>query len=303
MNWVASSANGWHPRSGGWGLGVVGGHPSHGGDDAPVRWQDCSLTVDGDVLTARYECRGWAVTVTRRPDGDGLDELITVRNTLDRSREVGSLWIYTPFNVDLVGAAGDLRQRCHAHVWAGGRETWIKAVRWSGEGVPVTLRVHTGHFFAYGLDAATEYAGSPVRGDLCLMAPGVGDRRGHRRERRRVHRPWAPRRPGHPAAGPRRGLARHLAGRLALLARHQPPPGLSGGRTQLASAGAVAAGMALSTRTAAMAAAVARVSVLRTRLRAEAPSSSNASCSPSCSGWAAPASRAASMSRAAKAIL
>ena len=54
-------------------------------------------------------------------------------------------------------------------------------------------------------------------------------------------------------------------------------------------------GMALSMRTAAMTAAVARVSVLRARLRAEAPSSSNASCSPSCSGLVAPASRAVSV--------
>jgi hypothetical protein len=52
-----------------------------------------------------------------------------------------------------------------------------------------------------------------------------------------------------------------------------------------------------------MAAAVAKVSVLRTRLQAEAPSKSSASCSPSCSGLVAPASRAVSVSRAAKAFL
>src|SRR6187431_2336944 len=52
-----------------------------------------------------------------------------------------------------------------------------------------------------------------------------------------------------------------------------------------------------------MAAAVARVSVLRTRVRAEAPSMSSASCSPSCSGSVAPASRAVSVRRAAMAVL
>src|ERR1700722_1309538 len=62
-------------------------------------------------------------------------------------------------------------------------------------------------------------------------------------------------------------------------------------------------GMALSMRTTAMAAAVAKESVLRTRLRAEEPSRSSASCSPSCSGLVAPASRAVSVSRAAKAFL
>lgn len=165
MNWVASSANGWHPRSNGWGLGLIEG-------SSPVRWQDGALSLDEDTLTARYDCRGWAVTVRRRPEGDGLDEQITVRNTDDREQEAGSIWIYTPFNVDLIAGAADLRQRCHAHVWAGGRETWIKAVRWSGEGRPVTLRGHTGHFLAYGLDATTEYAGSPVRGDICLMTGG-----------------------------------------------------------------------------------------------------------------------------------
>src|ERR1700730_2560509 len=49
--------------------------------------------------------------------------------------------------------------------------------------------------------------------------------------------------------------------------------------------------MALLMRTAAMVAAVGKVSLLRTRVRAEAPSRSSASCSPSCSGLAAPASR------------
>lgn len=52
-----------------------------------------------------------------------------------------------------------------------------------------------------------------------------------------------------------------------------------------------------------MAAAVSKVSAFRTRLRAEAPSRSSASCSPSCSGFVAPASRAASVRRAAKASL
>ena len=52
-----------------------------------------------------------------------------------------------------------------------------------------------------------------------------------------------------------------------------------------------------------MTAAVATVSVPRTRLRAEAPSRSNANCSPSCRGLVAPAARAFSVSRAAKAFL
>jgi hypothetical protein len=61
--------------------------------------------------------------------------------------------------------------------------------------------------------------------------------------------------------------------------------------------------MALSMRTAAIAAAVKKVEVLRTRLRAEAPSRSSASCSPSCSGLVAPAARAVSVNRSAKALL
>ena len=55
--------------------------------------------------------------------------------------------------------------------------------------------------------------------------------------------------------------------------------------------------------TAAMAAAVEKVEVLRTRPQTEAPSRSSASCSPSCSGSVAPASRAVSVSRAATAFL
>src|ERR1019366_5028174 len=84
--------------------------------------------------------------------------------------------------------------------------------------------------------------------------------------------------------------------------RHDHGP-LEPDADQLALGGTAAVGMAFSTRTAAMAAAVEKVELLRTRLRAEAPSRSSASCSPSCSGLVAPASRAVSVSRAARAFL
>jgi hypothetical protein len=174
MNWAASTGNGWHPISHGWGLGMIGGRPFSGRDDAPVRWQrPTSVVTDGEVLAAVYEGGGWRVEVTRRPCGDALVERVDIRNVLDRPRDVGSLWFYTPFNVDVVGGAADLRLRCHAHVWAGGRETWIKAVRWSGEGPHVGLAANTGDFAGYGLDGITEYAGSPVRGDISLVARDV----------------------------------------------------------------------------------------------------------------------------------
>jgi hypothetical protein len=173
MNWVASSDNGWHPISHGWGLGMVGGRPNAGRDDAPVRWQEATVRVDGDVLTAVYECAGWHVEVTRRPADDMLAERIVIRNDLDRPRDVGSLWLYTPFNVDVVGGAAGLRHRCHAHVWAGGRETWIKAVRWSGDAPHIALAARAGDFIGYGLDGVTEYGGSPIRGDIALVAHDV----------------------------------------------------------------------------------------------------------------------------------
>ena len=178
MNWVTSETNAWHSGAHGWGLGIVGGRPNRGGDDAPVRWQRAAaIGAEGDELTVTYLTGGWQVRVVRRPVGAALDERITLRNVLDRPRAVETLQLYTPFNTDLVGAAADLRQRCHAHAWAGGRDTWIKAVRWSGDGPSVALRAHTGEFAGYGLDGVTEFAGSPVRGDLSLVAaarPAVG---------------------------------------------------------------------------------------------------------------------------------
>jgi hypothetical protein len=173
MNWVASADNGWHPIAHGWGLGLIGGRPNAGRDDAPVRWQEAAVRVEGDVLTAEYACGGWHVEVTRRPVDDGLAEQITIRNDLDRPRSVGSLWLYTPFNVDVVEGAAGLRHRCHAHVWAGGRETWIKAMRWSGEGPHVALAARTGDFIGYALDGVTDYGGSPIRGDIALVAQDI----------------------------------------------------------------------------------------------------------------------------------
>jgi hypothetical protein len=70
----------------------------------------------------------------------------------------------------VIEGSAALRARCHAHVWAGGRETWIKTVRWSGEGPHLALAVTEGSFAGYGLDGVTEYAGSPVRGDISLVA-------------------------------------------------------------------------------------------------------------------------------------
>jgi hypothetical protein len=175
MNWVASAADGWHPISHGWGLGMIGGRPFRGRDDAPVRWQEAEVRPDGDALIAAYACGGWRVTVRRAPVAGTLVERVEITNALDRPRAAGSLWIYTPFRTDVIGGAATLRERCHAHVWAGGRETWIKAVRWSGEGPHVALAVHQGEFTGYGLEGVSEYAGSPVRGDLCLVAQDALD--------------------------------------------------------------------------------------------------------------------------------
>jgi hypothetical protein len=70
----------------------------------------------------------------------------------------------------VLGGASTLHERCHAHVWASAPETWIKAVRHDAAGPHLGLAVHTGTFIGYGLDGITEYAGSPVRGDICLVA-------------------------------------------------------------------------------------------------------------------------------------
>jgi hypothetical protein len=171
MNWVAAADSGWHPIGHGWGLGLVAGRAFAGRDDAPVRWQEAArIALDGDALVAGYRCRGWAVEVRRTPVGGTLTERVVITNALDQPRNLGTLWIYTPFATDVIEGSAALRQRCHAHVWAGGRETWIKAVRWSGDGPHLALAVTDGSFAGYGLDGVTEYAGSPVRGDISLVS-------------------------------------------------------------------------------------------------------------------------------------
>ena len=121
--------------------------------------------------------------------------------------------------------------------------------------------------------------------------------------------PWAasptpPRSPPPPSSSPPRTRASSTASSSSPTGdRLRSREDGRGPRRVEAPGGQAAAGIASSIRMAAIAAAVSNVSAFRTRLRAEAPSRSSASCSPSASGSVAPASRAASVSRAAKAFL
>ena len=174
MNWVTGSDQGWHPGSCDWGLGVVGGHPSGSGDDAPVRWQRAvSVEFTGDGAISTYRTCGWSMRVTRRLESGDLLEDYVLSNDLDHPRDVGSLQVYVPFSTDLVHGSAAASTRCHAHVWAGGRDTWINALRWSGRGPHLGLAVRHGSIAGYGLDSATEHAGSVVRGDLSLVLRDV----------------------------------------------------------------------------------------------------------------------------------
>ena len=113
--------------------------------DAPARanWRD-----DGVDLT--YPLGPLTLTVHRRVSG-AWSESYELSNLSAEPVDIGSFAISTPWR-DVYGSAQDSLQRAvHAHVWAGGADSWVWAAPMDGSGPGLGLTLTAGELWAYSV--------------------------------------------------------------------------------------------------------------------------------------------------------
>jgi hypothetical protein len=168
MNWVCAQAeNAWFPRSYGWGLG----HLAMPGYPAAPRWET-PVTLDG--LTARYRLGALAITVTRTPRGEWLDEAYCFENTGATDLPIWGIGLCTPFNDNYPDAPTCVTQRCNAHLWCGGHVAYACALRMGGVGPHLGWVLTAGNIGGYSIQGrGLLTAGSNTRGIIVMNAAGA----------------------------------------------------------------------------------------------------------------------------------
>lgn len=148
-----------------WGTGFVHTDKGAGGFVRPAA---VAFTEAG--VSARYEpVPGLRLTV-QRTFGELWRERYVLRNDAHTETVIGSYAITTPIR-DLYGPAAEvLRRHCHAHVWTGGAESWLVAVRMDGTPPALALDLTEGELWAYSISGRHQATGSDVRGVISLHA-------------------------------------------------------------------------------------------------------------------------------------
>ena len=168
MNWVCAQAdNAWFPRSYGWGLG----HLAMPGYPAAPRWET-PLAIDG--LTARYRIGVLAITVSRTPRGEWLDEVYCFENTGAVELPIWGIGLCTPFNDNYPDAPTCVTKRCNAHLWCGGHVAYVCALRMGGTGPHLGWVLTEGNIGGYSIQGrGLLTAGSNTRGIIVMNAAGT----------------------------------------------------------------------------------------------------------------------------------
>lgn len=168
MNWLCAPAeNAWFPRSYGWGLG----HLAMPGYPAAPRWE-MPVAIDG--LNVRYRIGALAITVTRTPRGEWLDEEHRFENTGAADLPIGGIGLCTPFNDNYPDAPTCVTGRCNAHLWCGGHVAYACALRMGGTGPHLGWVLTAGHIGGYSImGRGLLTAGSNTRGIIVMNAGGA----------------------------------------------------------------------------------------------------------------------------------
>lgn len=121
-------------------------------------------------VAVRHEPVPGLVVETTRTFGDSWRERYVLRNTTSRPVGIGSFAITTPVR-DVYGPAkGVLHESCHAHVWTGGAESWLVAIRMDGAAPVLALDLTEGELWAYSVSGRSMFTGSNTRGVFHLHA-------------------------------------------------------------------------------------------------------------------------------------
>ncbi|MDR2322061.1 MAG: hypothetical protein LBE60_10495 [Microbacterium sp.] len=158
----------WHTAEHRWGTGFVIGSVS-------ARWaapDTIEATERGSRSTTLLGSR-LGVEIVR----DAAEEFRERYVFTNRSAEpltIASLGVVTPFRDVYDDAATSLAHGVHAHVWTGGRNSWVLGQPMSGRGPVLTLQLTEGRLDAYSVESRNQSTSSNVRGHLVLHPTDAG---------------------------------------------------------------------------------------------------------------------------------
>ena len=138
-----------------------------------------SLTLNGNTTNfvegtnhAWGECvypQGFSQRTERHFENEVLSERYIFTNTTDSAitLERGTLGVWATFNDNYEGAEICKKSKCHAHIWLGGRSSYVNALAMSGQPMHLGLMLTEGSLCTYSVEREEN---SNDRGDILLLA-------------------------------------------------------------------------------------------------------------------------------------
>ncbi len=135
----------------------------------PLGFDFCGMEESGDKITAHYRKDTLELEAVRSMEENLLRERYIFRNagTFDLYFQRGGLAIYTTFNDSYQDAATCIRQRCHAHIWCGGENSYVHALKMGLFPTEIALILTAGALDAYSVRREVKES-SNDRGDFLL---------------------------------------------------------------------------------------------------------------------------------------
>ena len=154
----------WHKPPARWGKGFVivpGDRAGHWDRPAMLRFSAKGLIAEYEPLD------GLHLRVERRP-GERWVERYRFTNRGKKTLRLGSIAVSTPFADYYPSARECLEGCCHAHIWTGGDDAHVWALRMDGTGPGLGLRVLMGGLHAYSIESRDHGGQSNGRGNIYL---------------------------------------------------------------------------------------------------------------------------------------
>lgn len=171
MNWIEGTGRWGSVRWMRWGLDPEKGpHQWHPRLDDSVPFTFESMCQAENAVVSTYVSGPLRVTVTRHLLSDALEESYVISNAVSYPVYFGrgGLEILATFNDSYSGAAECLVRRCDAHIWCGGENSWVRAVKMGPYPVELALVLQKGSLDSYSVRRVLRGQGSNDRGDFAL---------------------------------------------------------------------------------------------------------------------------------------
>src|SRR5882757_1399026 len=138
-------------------------------DAGSYRWdQPDQLSIGPAGIDARYGLGPLELTARRR-FGERWTERYRFTNNSGKAVAVGTLAISTPFRDVYRDAASSLSGACHAHIWTGGADSYVWAIRMDGCGPGLGLALTAGELWSYSIESRNGATSSNTRGHIYLQ--------------------------------------------------------------------------------------------------------------------------------------